>query len=748
MAQKTYLNILKSGIYLSFLMVFIVASKLLFPFITGKQIFFNILIEILFVFWVSYLIKYPSGRPKLSLICYGLISYFSVILLSCFFSVDFNLSFWGDIERMLGFFHLAHYLIFYFIIITVFRDQRDWFHVLLLSSATAIFISLHSLLKIHYSTIGNTAYVSGYIIFNVFFASIAYFYWRNLSEKNKSNWAMLSFYIISVLTMIAVLKSTNTRGAYVAFAVSFMILATLIIFLGKNKKLKQYFIASSVVFVLLVTSIFVYADKPFVKNMPMFVTITQITPSAVTFQTRLISWKAALKDFPNHPILGTGLGNFAITFDKYFDPSFYRYTASETYFDRAHNNLVDIASTTGSLGLITYLSIFVAVFYLLIKGYRKKEIGLADFVLLVSLIAAYFVQNLVVFDSQVTYLMLMIMLGYVYWLSHQEKKEQNNFAPLDNKEIFSIFIVGLMIFIIIFQYNLKPWQMMRGAIDGQYAFADQDLKGGVEIYKKALDQNTVLDRDSRDSLVKILIPAASALNKISREDAREILDYTIALAEKNVRYNPKDSMTQMQLAQILNLASVFYRDEGDEKGDMDKFYFYSDRALEAINKSIESSPGRTRIYFMKAQIYVSRDEKDNVLDTINYAINMDQEYAEGYCRLSRLDLFYQDEEAAFDNMDKCLDLGGLMFLNDSNVVKFMINHYAQSKDFPKLVSLYEKLVSEEDTNSTYFINLARIYVQIGETEKAIQAVEKAVTLDPSLKESADKFIGQLNGGNN
>ena len=172
MSQKIYSNILKSGIYLSFLMVFIVSSKLLYPYITGKQIFFNILIEILFVFWISYLIKYPSGRPKLSLICYGLISYFVVILLSCFFSVDFNLSFWGDIERMLGFFHLMHYLIFYFIIITAFNSRRDRFYVFLLSAGTAIAVSFYSLFKIHYSTIGNTAYVSGYIIFNVFFASI------------------------------------------------------------------------------------------------------------------------------------------------------------------------------------------------------------------------------------------------------------------------------------------------------------------------------------------------------------------------------------------------------------------------------------------------------------------------------------------------------------------------------------------------------------------------------------------------
>ena len=718
-------------------MVFIVSSKLLYPYITGKQIFFNILIEILFVFWISYLIKYPSGRPKLSLICYGLISYFVVILLSCFFSVDFNLSFWGDIERMLGFFHLMHYLIFYFIIITAFKSWRDWFYVFLLSAGTAIAVSFYSLFKIHYSTIGNTAYVSGYIIFNVFFASIAYFNWRSLAEKNKKNWGILLGYIFAIISMIAVLKATNTRGAYVAFAVSFIVLATLIIFLGKNKKLKQYFIASSMGLILLVSLVFVYADKPFVKNIPVLRTITQITPSATTFQTRLISWKAALIDFPNHPVLGTGLGNFAITFDKYFDPSFYRYTASETYFDRAHNNLVDIISTTGSLGLIAYLSIFIAAFYYLMSGYRKRKISLLNFVLLVSLIIAYFIQNLVVFDSQVTYLALMVMLGYVYWLSH-EKEEANDFKPLNNKEIFTIGIVGLMILGIIFQYNFKPWQMMRESINGQYIFADQDIVGGVKAYQQALSYNTVLDRDSRTSLINIVIPAAGVLEKLDREEAKEILNYAVDIAEQNIRYNPQDSMMQMQLSQILNLTSVFYRED-----NLDKFYFYSDRALEAINKSIEVSPGRTRLYFAKAQVYVSRDESDNAINAINQAIGLDREYAEGYCRLSKVNLFYQDETSAFSNMDQCLALDGIGFINDNDLVKYMINHYAPLNDFSKLVVLYEKLVSKEKNDATYFVSLAKIYAQLGEIEKAIQAVEKSVELEPSLRESANQFIQQL-----
>ena len=43
-----------------------------------------------------------------------------------------------------------------------------------------------------------------------------------------------------------------------------------------------------------------------------------------------------------------------------------------------------------------------------------------ELVLLISLMVAYFIQNLAVFDSLATYMPLMMMLGFIYWLSTQE----------------------------------------------------------------------------------------------------------------------------------------------------------------------------------------------------------------------------------------------------------------------------------------------------------------------------------------
>ena len=141
MSQKLYLRILQAGVCLSFFIVFWVNKDFLFPYITSKQIPFNILMEVLFVIWLTFIVKYKEYRPKLSYITFGLAFFFGVMILSCFTGVDFNLSFWGDVERMLGAFHILHFFILYLVIITVFRKWSDWRILYILSIVVAVFVS-------------------------------------------------------------------------------------------------------------------------------------------------------------------------------------------------------------------------------------------------------------------------------------------------------------------------------------------------------------------------------------------------------------------------------------------------------------------------------------------------------------------------------------------------------------------------------------------------------------------------------
>ena len=740
MSQKTYLTILKTGVYLSFLSVFLVNSKLLFPFITTKQIYFNVLIEILFVFWAAFILKYPEYGPfgkardglKKSWISIGLIAYFAAILISTLFSVDFNLSFWGDIERMLGFFHILHFLVFYFIIITVFREWKDWRNLMAVSVAAAFLVSLYSF-KITFSTIGNSAYVGGYLIFNIYFALLLFFKTKNIPARLAC--------VGAAAVMLVSLKNTDVAGAYVGLGISVFAALFLYGVLNKNKKAK---IASWTVLAVLsvsVLAVFINNDSAFVRNNKFLRLITgEVSLSKNTFQTRLISWRAAWLDFGSHPIFGTGYGNYAITFDKYFDPTFYNYTRSETYFDRAHNNLIDIASTTGIVGLLTYLSIFAAVGYYLIKGYKDERISLIEFTLLAGLISAYFIQNLAVFDSLVTYISLMAVLGFIYWISEERGADFAVAARtvgrgFTDKEVYSLLAAGAIMLLVIYQYNIKPLQMLKETISGQVAFGRGDAVGGYEAYRKALSHNTPLDRDSRDSFIRV-IAQGDILKGVSKEKAREILNYAIDLSNKNLKYNPRDSMTLLINAQLLNLTSIFYKD------DPEKFYDYSNRALAAADKSIDSSPGRVPIYFQKAQIYITRGEIDKAIETLKYAESLNEDYYDSVCRLAKLRIAEGMPEG-YEDMSACVDKGGARILSPASFVVQLINYYMKKEDWPRVLKLYERLSRLNPKNTKILADLANLYANTGNKEKAIRTARKASDINPSLKDSVESFIREL-----
>ncbi|MBU0636983.1 O-antigen ligase family protein [Patescibacteria group bacterium] len=736
MSTKTYLIILKTGIYLSFLSVFFVFSSLLFPYITSKQLCFNILIEILAIFWLAFIIKYPQARPKKSLISLGLVFFFSAILISSVFGVDFNLSFWGDVERMLGLFHLLHFFVFYLIIITVFRTAKDWHNLFIASIAAAVMVCFYSIFEVAHSTIGNTAYVSGYAIFNIFFALILFF--KRYEKKSKRiGWIISALYLVAAFIMLLVMKETHTRGAYVGLGISFILFFILYSFYSSSKKIKIYSLTAIAIGIIAIVMTFSFSQSNFVKNNSVLSRITQISSNTVTFQTRLISWKTAIKDFHNHPVLGTGYGNFAITFDKYFDPKFYNHTTSETYFDRAHNNLVDITSTAGLLGLLSYLSIFVAVFYYLFKNKKQNKISSNEFILLICLFVAYFIQNLAVFDSLVTYISLMIALGYIYWLNNQNEEELEISNSLTNKELAVLFVAGLIFLSIIYQYNIRVWKMLNNTIDSQRAFAQGDVESGLTIYQKALSYKTVLDRDSRSSLINFLSANPTALSKLKTDRAKEVLDFVIKQAEENVKYNQADSMAQLQLAQILNVASVFYIDQKD------KFNYFSDQALKAIDKSIASSPGRITIYPTKAQIYINRNEKDKTIEILKYAINLNKEYNKSYCDLSKILLYYKDNNEGFAMADKCLDYNGVDSFAFSSILDILLNHYLTIKDWQRAVVLYQKYSQLEPKNAQIFVSLARTYKELGDKDNATITARKAVEIDPSLKFGAEEFIKGL-----
>lgn len=734
MSKSFYTWILKGGVLAAFIIPFFVFNNMLFPYITSKQLPFNLLIEVLAVFWVALVVKYPDYRPKKNYITYGLLAFFAALTVSALVGVDFAMSFWSNVERMLGVFHLYHFLMFFLIIITVFRTEADWQLLVNALVLTAGFEALYAVSVYpanNYGHLGNSSYTSGQMIFALFFA--AYLFYKNSNILARAGYAFLSIF------MFIAFVNAGTRGGQVGLFAGVVLIAFIMAMLSKRKEIKIASLSVIAFLVLGLALIFSNAQASWVTGNKLFIRITQINFETATFQTRLLSWNAAFKDFPNHPFFGTGYGNYAISFDKYLDPKFF--TFENTYFDHAHNNLVDLLSTTGLVGLLSYLSVFAAVVYYLYLAYKKGNLTNFDFALFFGLLAAYFIQNIVLFDSFITYLALMVFFGLIHYSFHKKEMAVNNpDTGTSNQEYTTWLAVGLLVIAIAWNYNIRPWKMIVNSIQAQATMAQSgDIVRTYDIYKQALSDETVLNRQSRSAFVQLLMQNPQAMQKISTVKANEIYSFAIREMEKNLANNPVDSFSHMLLSSLLTQAA----NVNFQGGDKEQAGAYLARAQAEIEKAIEANPGRPSNYFMKAQLALMEGRKDDVIKILEQAANMNPDYAESTCQLGRTLGYLKPKDARIiPAIDKCLDKGGARYL-DQGMVNEALARYEKNGNIKGMIVIYEYIVTVQPKDGRVYAGLAELYKRNGEKDKAIIAAQKAAENDPSLKASSEQFIRSL-----
>ena len=132
--------------------------------------------------------------------------------------------------------------------------------------------------------------------------------------------------------------------------------------------------ASLLIIMVLFSGIFLFTKNlEFWKNIPGFDRLSEFNLQDRTLQTRLLTfsfgWKATHigEEGVRKFLIGWGPENFNIAYNKYYDPEFYKYEMS--WFDRAHNKLMDVLVMNGILGLGIYLALW---FFVWKESFRKR----------------------------------------------------------------------------------------------------------------------------------------------------------------------------------------------------------------------------------------------------------------------------------------------------------------------------------------------------------------------------------------
>ncbi|HKL17198.1 MAG TPA: O-antigen ligase family protein [Patescibacteria group bacterium] len=607
--ESIILNIIKWGVVAILLLPLFVYKGVLYPYIFSKALLFQLIVEILLVFWL-YLRLFSKNKEKYTInwknpLVFTLTAFMGVLLISAIFGANFYKSFYSTQERMTGLLTMYHFYGLFLIIISCFKKEKYWKLFLWASLISSFLVGLYGLgqklgidfllkggLKRMSSTLGNPDFLGVYAMMHVFLGSFLF-----LKQKKVLNKIIVLFLLVFNL---AIMLLTGTRASLLAFAFA---LVSFLIYLIFQKKTKNILRFSIIAFLILIIGFFVFIrlekDSNFVKNSP--VAIKRLANTSLKgSKARLLSWQIGLKGFLDRPVLGWGIENYNLVFNKFYNPWNLTKGVSVTWFDKSHNQVIDLLSLSGALGTLIYILMFGAIFWILFKK-KKNDIKLKQEdgfnwqrLVLALMFLAYFIQNLFVFDTPAPLIVFYLSLGLVYFVSQSKTIDKDNKIKKDIKKPsfpLPVFIVLAILFLIISIYNFN-FQPLRSSRLGAFAttVSEKNLKTGFDYFKKSLKYPNFTSLEIRRQLAKRLTKEYNKKD-LDPDILIPMTEFAISEYEKSAKTYPKNARVLLYLGTIYNLAFK-YRDS------------YVDDAKKVLEKGLNYSPKRQQIYFELAKSYV------------------------------------------------------------------------------------------------------------------------------------------------
>ena len=453
------LTVVFVAVGLTLLTPLVVTFSTIFPFIVGKAVYSHVLIEVAFGAWILLAWKRPEYRLPGSRIVQALALYLAVALLAGLFGVSFLRSMWSTYERMQGIVDLAHWLAFAVVLVSTLRTTGNWRTLLNVNLGVSLFLSLLGVGKLVgiqvppfnffeqnarlELTLGNATYVGAYMLVNFLialgFLAQSLVQGRHRAEQSVrpvprgraarrrraerraaerdfglSTWGWRVFWVATASSNLWVMIYSGTRGVVVDGAAALLALCVCYVFIGKLRQLR---IAAAVVVGLMVLGGVAFfavrstpAFEPIAQSNVMLKRLASAGADDKSIQGRIHSVAAGLRAFAARPILGWGPENYHVAFGRYVSQT----NPSLEKFDQAHSKPVEELATKGALGFLSYMAIWVLMFWVVLKRARRENAGDQAFTLTIgACLVGYFVQNLFLFDTATMLLQFVMLAAFV-----------------------------------------------------------------------------------------------------------------------------------------------------------------------------------------------------------------------------------------------------------------------------------------------------------------------------------------------
>jgi O-antigen ligase len=708
----------------------IFTSRTLYPAWVGKTIFFRVAVEALLILYVALALSDKQFRPRSTPLVWCVTAYAGALLLSTLASPDPYLSWWGNLEWMEGVFGFLHYIAFFIVLSGLFRAARDWLRFFKVSLMVSVIVACISITqRVIYaqvqagSTLGKPPHAACYFLFQIFFAAMVT-HW-----ERKRAWCWCGVGLLAL--NFAALCLTAERGPLVGLCAGLMALAAATWLTGHgDARLRSY---SLIMLVVLLAAPFLIrlgrGTRAVAWNYALQ-RLSAISLEDATTRSRLFALNSSWRAWKARPILGYGPELYSLAHFRYLDPEMLKYEPNP--FERAHNKLLDVLVMDGLAGFIPYLGIFVAAGLRLKRALRLQRFDAATVLWTFAMLVAYFVQNLFLFDTPVSYAMFYAFLGFVDFLGEEGASEaQPSLARLPTRgrrlglRPGQQAVVGALAAVMIFsiyEYNAKPFreaELARSLFDSV-----NDPQEFLKVFQEGLSCNSWATPEFVWAAVHVLTTSRQLRDSAYSEVFREV---STEAESKAVRRNEFDPRVYWRLGS-------FY----DERALFDPSLRPEAEGL--IKASIHLAPQWATAYFALSKTYLRAGRLTEAIAVARQAIAIcpDASLSRWYYAFILL--------TAHREQEGLVELEGILphyNYHNPGDLNLLASAYYRLHKLPQAIQYQTELVELQPSNAFQHARLAWFYKESGDAVGASREMQAAAKLDPRYSAGAQEFLESL-----
>ena len=724
--ESTLHKIVVAGLYAALLMPFVYISTTIFPFVVGKFVYFQILIEFIAVCYIILAVMNKEYRPRPSLIMWLMIAHLGAWALSSIFGVSPLRSFFGNFERMSGVFNYAHFVVYFIILASVMRSKKSWVAYvatsLLMATGQAIvaMVQYYSATPVLFAqphgrvwgTLGNYIYLAGYTMTHVF---LGFFILPFVKRKEMRFWLWVMIGINAFAFFLA-----QTRGAYMGMAAGICAALLYAAWMYRSKKSVRNWIIGVFTF-LIIVGIWTKTNNTIVYKIPVLRIFKHITLSEG--RTRLTAWHIAWEGFLKKPIFGWGADNFYFVYNQFYKPKTLLNSYYETWFDRSHNIFMDELATTGLVGITTYIGLAAALFMGVHRLKKKYGLNNTSIAALYGLLVSYYISNFFVFDNAASFLLFALIAALVATFGEEPDASltllnRPRKFPLSLSIVLSVVAMSSVYF-----FSMKPFILANEILIAE-STAQNNLASALVIYKKAYERGGPLSDEILAAVLRVGAEKASTQEEVRKNNQAELKEI-YELSKDLQIYRPKDVYTWLTLGQLASMMGTF-----------DARYF--EHAESYFKKALEFSPARQQIYYSWVKTKVMYGDIAGALALLDKVAELEPLVPDTYWYKG---LIYSDIGKIDEAMEWMLKAryNSPVYkyqwknINEPIMLAQLLEKKGQYEKIPQV--LLEASLMSGHENQDILLILAQNYARIGDLENARIYVLKLLEINPKHEQA-------------